>query len=113
VGSAVGANVGAGVVAAGVVAGVGAGVGAVVGAVVGAIVVAGGEPSPMQILKPFARSEPSAAHVMSFVGVTPSGPRVPEYSTSFTVSLSKLYSVLKSCTSRGPDIRIVHSWLLG
>jgi len=85
----------------------------VVMVVVGVVVVVGDIVSEGQSFHPSSCAEPSEAHVIGPLGVTPSGPLVPEYLTPFTTSSSYDSSVLKLCCKMGTAIdastAIVHA----
>jgi len=62
-----------------------------------------GETPVEQIFHPAALSDQSEVQWMSVVGVTPTGPALPEYTSPFTSILSKELSVLKETTVMGPN----------
>jgi len=62
---------------------------------------------PTQIFQPLRVTEPSEFHVMSVVGVTPLGPLEPIYTCPFSLSLSKLFSVLKDVTDSGDEGAVI------
>lgn len=74
----------------------------VVDVVVGVLV--GGAALEGQSFQPSSVTDESEYHVMTSLGVTPSGPSVPEYTTPSTVSLSYPLSVLNFSTTIGTAI---------